>query len=60
MTTPSQLAADEAAVIRQLRALRRDGGGSGYGEIRIPVADDRVQVIEVTTKVKVDTVKPRR
>ena len=45
-------ASDEAEVIRQLRAIRREGGGSGYGEIRVPVADDRVQVVEVTRKVK--------
>lgn len=57
---PAQLAADEAEVIRQLRALRREGGGSGYGELRIPVADDRVQVIETSRKIKVDSVTTSR
>lgn len=45
---------DEAELIRQLRELRKDQGGTGHGRIYAEVRDDRVQIIEATRKTRVD------
>jgi hypothetical protein len=45
---------DEAELIRQLRELRKDQGGTGHGRIYAEIRDDRVQLIEATRKTKVD------
>jgi len=56
--TETKTAKDEAAVVRELRALRQEEGGTGHGRLVVEVRDDRVQVVEATKKIRLDRGRP--